>query len=97
MKDFEEENIPIGPLSMIVGVATCFVIVVIFVLTGLESSIRQGRLDAFAREAAVKAEASAAIRAERTSTYGVLDNETGKVQIPVERAMELVTEERKSD
>jgi hypothetical protein len=97
MHDFEEENISMGPLFMTVGVGTFFVIAVIFALTGLNETLQQDMVDQWASVKTPDTAAYEAEQAENLARYAVIDQDKGKVQIPVERAMELVIQERTSD
>lgn len=97
MHDFEEENISIGPLFMIIGVGTLFVIAVIFALTGLQNSMEQSLEAEWAEVQAPDVAQNAEEQAARLETAGWIDKDKGQVRLPVERAMQLVLEERKGD
>ena len=94
MQEFEEENLAMGPLFMILGVSTFFVVAVILALTGLYNAERQSLESTWANTKLEDSEANKAEQAERLSTYAVLDKEAGKLRIPIDRAMELVVKER---
>ena len=94
MKEFEEENLAMGPLFMVLGVSTFFVVAVIFALTGLYNAERQSLEDTWAGAKVADTQANEAEQAERLGTYAVLDEASGKLRIPIERAMELTVKER---
>jgi len=94
MHDFEEENLSVGPLFMIVGVGTLFVIAVIFALTGLQKTMQQSLEEEWAGATVPDVEANSAEQAARLQTYGMIDQDKGQVRIPVDQAMKLVLKER---
>lgn len=92
MQEFEEENVPIGPLFMTLGVTAFFTLAIIFGLTGLYeglSTYYQNQGSANLPNDVVEYHQESAAQ---LNTYQKGDGEL--VRIPIERAMDLVLEAR---
>ena len=90
----EKENLAIGPLFMVMGIATFFVVAVIFVLTGMHDAEKAALIAEHQAVRAADAVANDAMHAARLEGYEITDKEAGKVRIPINRAMEIVASER---
>ena len=90
---FEKENIPMGPLFMVLGVTAFFTAAIVFALTGFYQAELHHHEANWAGMTMPDSDANIAMQNERLSTYAKLED--GKVQIPIERAMELVISESK--
>lgn len=90
---FEKENVPMGPLFMVLGVTVFFTAAIVLALTGLYQAELNYRIDKWGAEPNAETVAHDAEQNERLTTYAKLENDL--VQIPIERAMELVLAEGK--
>lgn len=96
MEHTENENLAIGPLFMSTFVLTGIVITSFFVLTGLKDSTERKLLQAFQEKRPQAALENDASQAARLNEYATIDKEAGQYQIPVDKAMDLVIEEREA-
>ncbi len=89
----EPENLAIGPLFAVTGVATFFVLAVILALTSLHDSVERDIKASFNAELPTDTLELGAEQRDMVESYSA--GEGGKVRIPVEDAMEMVLEEQK--
>jgi hypothetical protein len=92
MQEFEEENVPIGPLFMTLGVTAFFTLAIIFGLTGLYEGLSTHYQDEWAAQQPQDVVDYHEQTEAQLTTYQKGDGDV--VRIPVERAMDLVLEAR---
>jgi len=92
MKEFEEENVPIGALFMTLGVTTFFTIAIILGLTGLYEGSHTYYSDEWGNIDPEDVEQYREEQHEGLTTYS--KGEGDVVRVPIDRAIELVLEER---
>ena len=96
MEHTENENLAIGPLFMTTFVLTGIVITCFFLLTGLKDSTERNLIQAFQEQRPAASLENDATQAGRLDTYATIDKEAGQYQIPVDKAMDLIIEQRKA-
>ena len=96
MEHTENENLAIGPLFMTTFVLTGIVVTCFFVLTGLKDRTERNLLQAFQEQRPEAALENDAAQAARLNDYGTIDKEAGQYQIPIDKAMDLVIEQRQA-
>jgi len=88
----EPENLAIGPLFAVTGLTFFGVLAVVLALTGLHDHVERDLKAGFNAQLPEDTMTLEAEQAEMVETYS--KDEDGKVRIPVEKAMEMVLEER---
>ena len=88
----EQENLAIGPLFAITGLSFFFVLAIVLALTGLHDTVERDLKASFNAQVPEDALRLEAEQQELVESYSM--GEDGTVRIPVERAMEMVLEER---
>ena len=94
MKTIENENLAIAPLFMITFVLTFFTIATFFFCNGLEDSFRDDRIQHFQEQRPAAYIENDAKHEARINSYATIDKAADQYQIPIERAMDLVVQER---
>jgi hypothetical protein len=94
----QQDAVPVGRLFVIGFVGIVLTYIIVLLLAGLyhREETRQWR----EKVVAVPNVESEAVLAEQMASnraYGVVDSEAGTYQIPVERAIDLVVDERSGD
>ncbi|MFT4709665.1 MAG: hypothetical protein ACI8Q9_000788 [Planctomycetota bacterium] len=97
MENTENENLAIGPLFMTTFVLTGVVVTCFFALTGLKNYTERNLIQAFQEQRPQAALENDAAQAARLDGYAAIDKETGRYQIPVDKAMDLIIEQRQAE
>lgn len=90
--NIEQESLNIGALFMVTGISTFFVLAVILGLTGLHDAVERDLKAGFNAKIPADVLEHEAGQQELLESYA--QDEDGSVRIPVDRAMEMVLEER---
>lgn len=93
MQEFEEENVPTGALFMTLGVTAFFTVAIILGLTGLYEGLETYHAGKWA--AVVPADTQSYQTEQATTLSEYQKGEDDVIRIPIDRAMDLVLQDRR--
>ncbi len=93
----QEDKVDLNGLAVITVIGSAVCLIIAFAVAAL---LYEGERETFAKYAQDSPAAPALLKEQQTSTlskYRTLDADQDKYAVPIERAMELVTEENEQD